>query len=253
MCVYGMYRMCAVSPTLSYGDISAVGCDQDHLWVALLQVKELVFAGFGAPPRPQGACRPHRRQILPLAVFERQLPTLELQRVRRGPPTLCHQLPIVGQEAAVAGLQAVLAVQVDQGQECSHPPGDVHVHGDLSVLRREVGVALAGDGQQVGLWVQGQVHGPQLSVRDGLGEAGQVVPGAAEEAQVLLRLQGPAAVRLGHDDEAALAVVAVGLAADPAILVRGQVASQVTAQVGHLGVLGVLLQGPDLFLLHTWR
>lgn len=181
-----LYGMSAVSPTLSYGDISAVGCDQDHLWVALLQVKQLVFAGFGAPPGPQGACRPHGRQILPLAVFERQLPTLELQRVCRGPPTLCHQLPIVGQEATVTGLQAVLALQEDQGQECSHPPGNVHVHCDLTVLRREVGVALTGDGQQVGLWVQRQVHRPQLSVSNRLGEAGQVVTGAAEEAQVLL-------------------------------------------------------------------
>ncbi|TNN38600.1 hypothetical protein EYF80_051233 [Liparis tanakae] len=138
--------------------------------------------------------------------------------------------------------------QVDERQERRHTPGNVHVHGDLPVLRGEAGVPLAGHGQQVGLRMQSQVHRPQLGICYYLGEAGQVVPRAAEEAEVLLGLQGPATVRLGHDEEAAVGVLSVGLAGDFAILVRGQVASQVATQSpAHLQDEHVLPQVVSVF------
>ncbi|KAG7226406.1 hypothetical protein INR49_013817, partial [Caranx melampygus] len=145
-----------ITPWIPNGkDVSSIGCHQNHLWVTLLQVKQFVFARLGAASRPQGARRPHRRQV-------------------------------------------------DEGEERCHTPGNVQIHCDLTVLHGEVGVTLAGHGQQVGLWMQSQVNCPQLSVCDNLGEAGQVVPRASEEAEVLLRLQGPATVRLSHDEETTL-------------------------------------------------
>ncbi|TNN64854.1 hypothetical protein EYF80_024945 [Liparis tanakae] len=40
---------------------------------------------------------------------------------------------IVAEETAVAGLQAVLAIEVYQGDQRVHSPGNVAIHGDLSI------------------------------------------------------------------------------------------------------------------------
>lgn len=237
--------------TLLDRDKSFISGLKNYLWVTLLQIKQLIFPRLGAPAGPERSCGTHRGQVFPIAVLEGQLAGFELQREAGGVAVLLHQFAIIAEEAAVARLQAVLAVHVHQGDQRVHPPGDVAVHWDLSLWRWQVGIALPCHAEQAGLWVQGQVHGPQLLLPNDLGETGQVVGRASEVALERLWLQCPASVGLGHDKEATLRIRLLCSTCDLPIFVRGQVASQVAAEEHHLTVLLVLLQGPDLLLLQA--
>lgn len=94
----------AASCTLPGGHIPVVASGEDHLRVALLQKKKLIFANLQTLAGLHGSTGARGSQVLPSAISEDNLPGPELQSVSRGLVGLLGQASIVLQEAVVGGL-----------------------------------------------------------------------------------------------------------------------------------------------------
>lgn len=233
------------------GHIPVIASGEDYLRVALLQDKKLILPNLGALARLHGATGAGGGQVPAGAVPEGHLARPELQRVAGGLVSFGCQGAIVPQKAVVRGLQVVPLVLEDQGDEGVHAPWHVPVDGDLVLFGAQVRVPFPGHAEDVDLRVHGDVHAPFLGHGDSLSKAGDAVLRAAQVAPVRLGLQGPAAVIVRRDDEAAVLARRLAVPCHVPVLIRRDVAPEVALQEEHVGVITILLKGPDLLLLHA--
>ncbi len=223
--------------------------------MTLLEDKQLIFADARALARLHGPGGARGRDVFARRVPESHLPRAKFQREPGARARFGRQGTAAREEAVVGGLQVIPVIQVDESEQRVHAPRHVAVHGELAPLGAQVRVPLARDAVHVHLRMDGQVHVPFLRRRDALRKARDSVLGPAQVARMGLGLQGPPAVVVGDHEEPTVRAGLLAVRRHVAVLVGGEVATQVAFDEHGIGVSVVtgLLQGPHLLFLHGAR